>query len=129
MCSAPKKQPFDYWLAVFDMLFRGSNVKLSRQVDYISKVSSLPNKAIRHSSKFTMSEISDTIVFHCLCQDTPLGQQKSIEIAFCCQTNDKMTETHNLLINKSILSYFLHNHDKDMYNIGIQLTGRHIKET
>ncbi|KAG2193667.1 hypothetical protein INT47_002309, partial [Mucor saturninus] len=140
-------KPFIHWTHIFDILFRGTNIKLTKA--FSLSINTLINILyFSHKSKFSITDNSDisndTILFQCHAQQTTTdyGRQNNIELATCGMTMNMLNATqlenddreaifqsHSVLVNKSILeeltvsSYRINDLTEDVFPIGIQLIG------
>ncbi|KAL7325169.1 hypothetical protein PS15p_207685 [Mucor circinelloides] len=139
------KDVFGHWMNIFDILFRGTNVKLSNRRSRFSikqpdQRESL-NKQQKRRSDSTSAPTKDSILFQCLCHNS-FSQQEPVEISACNisykaneDTNEQYAEkeaifqSNSILINKAILDKLKKDYPnidenimKDVYPLGIHLS-------
>ncbi|KAK4509888.1 uncharacterized protein ATC70_007192 [Mucor velutinosus] len=140
------KTVFVHWMNIFDILFRGTNVKISNRKSRFSK-QPLPEKipAIKRQNKrrdrSDAATTNDSILFQCLCHNS-LSQQEPVEISACnisYKVSEDSEEQHaekeaifqndSILINKAILDKLKNDYPdidestwKDVYPLGIHLS-------
>ncbi|GAN07074.1 hypothetical protein MAM1_0147d06564 [Mucor ambiguus] len=140
------KDVFGHWTNIFDILFRGTNVKLSNRISRFSqqplqeKVSA--NKQLNRRLDKSTATTKDTILFQCLCHNS-LSQQELVEISACnisykvngdseeqYAEKEAIFQNNSILINKAILDKLRKDYPdidestmKDVYSLGIHISG------
>ncbi|KAF1806421.1 hypothetical protein FB192DRAFT_1453505 [Mucor lusitanicus] len=140
------KDVFGHWMNIFDILFRGTNVKLSNRRSRFSKQPPHSEKVSINKQKNGRLDrfnaaTNDTILFQCLCHNS-LSQQEPVEISACSisykvdeDTEEQFAEkeaifqNNSILINKAILDKLKEDYPdidestmKDVYPLGIHLS-------
>ncbi|CAO3611269.1 unnamed protein product [Mucor fragilis] len=139
------KDVFGHWTNIFDILFRGTNVKLSNRRSRFSKQPHPKKVSVnkQHNKRLDKADATtnDGIVFQCLC-DNSLSQQEPVEISACnisykaeedneeqYAEKEAIFQINSILINKAILDKLKKDYPdidestmKDVYPLGIHLS-------
>ncbi|KAI8070235.1 hypothetical protein BDF21DRAFT_104957 [Thamnidium elegans] len=118
LCFVKKYNPLTHWTDIFDILFRGTNIKLSNRTS-----NSNGNKVTK-----------DHILFQCHSQNKGFGRLHNIELSLCgvsLTTNQdekgSMLQSQLIVSNKTILDGLEKSYDIDnaqgFFPINIQIVG------
>ncbi|KAL9560296.1 hypothetical protein MBANPS3_000023 [Mucor bainieri] len=140
------KDVFGHWTNIFDILFRGTNVKLSNRRSRFSRqtrTESAPPNTLQNNRRCdrSIAATNDTILFQCLCHNS-LSQQEPVEISACnisykadedseeqFAEKEAIFQSNSILINKAILDKLKKDYPdmdesimNDVYPLGIHLS-------